>query len=392
MVSGEGCEKFFAKTCTCPVSAAHTQSMSVKNTAAKAPSFVTNNRRPVGTPGAGRWTETVRPEADLSLALHPADAEKAERISNWEDRRAATAELLSQYTNPEALTKQVQDAADYFVQYYDQARKSNHVDAQDIRQETLEVILRMVNSGKPISNIKAVAASVAANLTVRATENKFRAEDRRAYVMYTSKCEALGRELGRSLTQREEDAVAQNILDTWDKPRHRPSKDFRTPRTVDSSIFLDSDEGFSLADTLAEHAGVDRYVAPDSFMDRAFDEVEQVGSAHKAAARRLMFNALAERTGVPLAREGSLSQRQVTKHRAAMGEEPGAINQALEDWGQGIDTPATQALFAPFGDLNISEQIDVTNFLEGHGERAGEMWASALAFANNKHARKSDES
>lgn len=368
--------------------------MSTKNALAKAPSHLTNNRRPVGTPGAGEWTATQRREDPSVSLMHPADVEKAERNARWAEKNAAVSERLSQFTSPEELHEQVQRASEHFVRFYSQKRKSNHIDAQDIAQATLAEVLKIIESGRPVVNLQKLAAAVAANITVRSTENGgFRAENRRAYVQWTKKCEELQLELGRGLTQAEEDSVADYILETWHDPRHKPTKDFRTPRTVDTSIFDlgPSAPGIDWAETIAEKADVDRYIEPDSYMDKAFSELDSTGSAHKAAARRLMFNALAERTGVPLALEGSLSQRQVTKHRTNMGSEPGSVNQAIEDWGNDKETPAVEALFAPFGDLTVSQQNDVVNFLDNHSDIADDMWASAIGFANNKHSRKTTE-
>lgn len=367
--------------------------MSTKNALAKAPSHLTNNRRPVGTPGAGEWVATKH-GVDDSVALPcAAEIEKAERNAAWAEKNAKVSERLSQFTSPEELHEQVQRATEHFVRFYDQKRKSNHIDAQDIAQATLVEVLKIIESGKPILNLQKLAASVAANITVRATENGFRPENRRAYVLWSKKCEELQLELGRGLTQAEEDSVAEYILETWHDPRHKPTKDFRTPRTVDASIFDlgPSAPGIEWAETIAEKDDVDRYIEPDSYMDQAFNELDATGSAHKAAARRLMFNALAERTGVPMAQEGSLSQRQVTKHRTNMGAEPGSVNKAIDDWGNGMETPAVEALFAPFGELTVTQQNDVVNFLDSHSDIADDMWASAIGFANNKHSRKTTE-
>jgi hypothetical protein len=89
---------------------------------------------------------------------------------------------------------------------------------------------------------------------------------------------------------------------------------------------------------------------------------------------------------------GSLSQRQVTKHRGIITDPKGpGIMGACKDWSLGNDGDATEALFAPFGDIGFEEQEKVVDTLErfeaaGAG-RAQIMWESAMAIANNKHSK-----
>ena len=362
--------------------------MSIKTAAGKAtaPSHLTNNRRPIGTPGAGEWMATARGEADLKLGVGP-QAEKDARNAAYVAKRAEMDKLLAKYTDPEALNRQVMEAAEVFVRRYNQDQKSNHVGTQDIAQESVEHLLAMLERGVEINNFKQFIPSLVANRTVRATENKFRAENRRAYRIFAQQREDLEAVMGRSLTRTEEDALAQKVLDEWQDPRHKPSKDFRTPHTVDTSLDapLGEDE-FNLGMTLVAQEYTGNNIAPDSFMDKAFTAVEKVGSANKAEAKRLMFNALAESTEeeVPLAREGSLSQRQVTKHRTAMKD--AGVLAACEEWEDREDSAAVTALFAPFGDLDTAGQTEVVAFLQARPAYAEHLWASAIAFANNKHA------
>lgn len=362
--------------------------MSIKTAAGKAtaPSHLTNNRRPVGTPGAGEWIPTARREADLELGVDP-QAEKDARNAAYAAKRAEMNELLAQYTDPETLNRQVMEAAEVFVRRYNQDQKSNHVGTQDIAQESIEHLLAMLERGVEINNFNQFIPSLVANRTVRATENKFRAENRRAYRIWAQKCDDKRLETGRSLTRTEEDTLAQEVLDEWQDLRHKPSKDFRTPHTVDTSLDAPlGEDDFNLGMTLMAEEYTGNNIAPDSFMDKAFTAVEKVGSANKAEAKRLMFNALAESAedGVPLAREGSLSQRQVTKHRTAM-KETGVLS-ACEDWGDMKENAAVTALFAPFGDLDSKGQTEVVAFLQSREAYAEHLWASAIAFANNKHA------
>jgi hypothetical protein len=123
-------------------------------------------------------------------------------------------------------------------------------------------------------------------------------------------------------------------------------------------------------------------------MDRAHHAMEETGAAHKAEMKRLAWNAIAENTGVPMSNPGSLSQRQVTKHRGIMENHKNGVLGACKAWSVGNDGEATEALFAPFGEIGFEEQEKIVDTLERFGaDRAQTMWESAMAIANNKHSK-----
>lgn len=337
---------------------------------------VPQNRVPKGVRTGGRFAAGARGEA--GIVLGSTDGENSQ---------------LAEFIDAGELTRISYDSASYWQQHYGQKGKSNTMDLDDLAQETILNVLERVAKGASITDRRQLINSIAANQTVRATSNVFRAEDRRAYRQYAEKVEGLEGVLNRSLTQVEKDSVAQQVLDEWHDPRHKPSKDFRTPHTVDASLDRTFGEGegveSTLGATLVNPASSGHYVEPDSFMDRAHTAMEETGAAHKAEMKRLGYNAFAQGTGVPLAQEASLSQRQVTKHRNAVKELGGGIGEACRAWSKGTETEAVNAaLFAPFGDLEITEQEKVVNFLERFGdERAQGIWESAMSFANTKHAK-----
>lgn len=337
---------------------------------------VTQNRVPKGVRTGGRFAAGARGEAGIVLGS-----------SEGENTQ------LSEFIDASELTRISYDSASYWQVFYNQAGKSNDKDLDDLAQATIVSFLERVNKGTPIADRRQMINSIAANQTVRATSNVFRAEDRRAYREFTKKKEALEGVLNRSLTQVEQDEVAQQVLNEWHDPRHKPSKDFRTPHTVDASLDRTFGDGDGVESTLGatlvnpENSG--HYIEPNSFMDRAHNAMEETGAAHKAEMKRLGYNALAEGTGTPLAIEASLSQRQVTKHRNAMKDLGGGVVEACKLWSLGEDSEAVNAaLFAPFGDLDIQDQNKVVTFFEGlGGVRAQGMWESAISFANTKHAK-----
>lgn len=356
--------------------------MSNSKTSAAGTSFAPN-RVEAGVPSGGEFAANRHSESTVVL------------VQNQRHAGSVQAEdLLAQYTSPAELMRMAYSSAAYHQTYYNQAGKSNDKDQHDIAQEAMLQVLERVNKGGPITDFRQLVNSVTANVTVRATANKFRAEDRRAYRIFVAKRDEAQGLLGRSLTQREEDTLAQIVLDEWHDPRHKPSKDFRTPHTVDSSLdrSFGEDGGVesTLGATLVNPESSGHYIEPDSYMDRAFTALETTGAANKAEAKRFAWNAIAERADIPLAAAGSLSQRKVTDLRKLMENHEGGVIAACKNWNDGKDNAATEALFAPFGTLDVDGQEKVVGLLErigaGNPEKADTMWASAIAFSNNKHS------
>lgn len=334
------------------------------------------NRVPKGVRTGGRFAAGARSET--GLVLGSSEGENSQ---------------LAEFIDATELTRISYDSASYWQNHYNQKGKSNTMDLDDLAQETILAVLERVDKGASITDRRQMINSIAANQTVRATSNKFRAEDRRAYRTFIEKKEALEGVLSRSLTQVEQDKVAQQVLDEWHDPRHKPSKDFRTPHTVDASLDRTFGEGDGVESTLGatlvnpENSGY--YIEPNSFMDRAHTAMEETGAAHKAEMKRLGYNALAEDAGSPLALEASLSQRQVTKHRNTIKDLGGGIGEACRAWEMADDTEAVSAaLFAPFGDLSTTDQQRVVDFLNKFSDTQKQgIWESAISFANTKHSK-----
>ncbi|MGK3708799.1 hypothetical protein [Arthrobacter sp. IK3] len=324
-------------------------------------------RVPEGVPAGGQFAATAHAEAPVSLA-----------------------QAFDSSTG-ETIMAQAKESARYWQDRLGQKSKSNTVDADDIAQEAALMTLKALRAGKDIDNLKGYIHRGARNITSQSTQTVFRAEDRVAYRLFEEKCQEIINREQRLPTVAEEKAIEKEIFDTWHDPRHKPSREFRIATTVERSLDASANDDMSgtFADTIAA-VEQNVNVPVGSYLDRAFDALDEKGVASKAKARRLAWNALAEGTGVPLSREGSLSQRHVTRHRAVMSKHEGGIMAACNDWAQGNDNEATEALFAPFGEkLNVEQQEKVVDMLERLGaEKAQPLWESALSFANNKHAEK----
>lgn len=294
---------------------------------------------------------------------------------------------LPQFTDGKEILDIAYSSGQYWQNRYGQKNKSVTVDLDDIAQETVLRVLEAQQKGRAIDNQRQFINSTAANVTVRSTSNVFQAENRRAYREFEEKRTAMEQRENRSLTQVEQDEIAQGVLDNWHDPRHKPSKDFRTPHTIHTSLDKTIGDGdMTLGSGLVAPESSNNYVKPGSFMDQAETHLDAKGSAHKAEAKRLAWNAVAERADIPVVESGTLSQRQVTKYRAALKNN--GVADAYRGWSNGVDDQQTEALFAPFGDLNIRDQEKVVSLLERFDDdRAQVMWESAVGYANNKHTK-----
>ncbi|MBT2550488.1 hypothetical protein [Arthrobacter sp. ISL-65] len=332
------------------------------------------NRVPKGIPTGGQFAATAHAEPTLSLA----------------------SQRLEEFTNTEDFVDIAYTSAAHWQRRYNQTDKSVIVDKDDIAQETMLRTLEALNRGRQITDFKQMVTSTAANVTVRATETVFRAEDRKAYRIFETQREAIEAKSERPMTQREKDELARKVLDEWHDPRHKPSKDFRIARTFDRS--LDAPHGAdggvesTLGATLVNPEQSGHYIQPGSYMDRAHSAMEETGAAHKAEMKRLAWNAIAEGTQVPMSNLGSCPSA-----RSPSTAVSSTVSRAAS-WAPAVTGPPTGNRQRPpmrcsprSASWGFEDQESVVTMLEGFEARgegvAQTVWESAMAIANNKHSK-----
>ncbi len=335
---------------------------------------VSNRKRePNGIPTAGRFTfEQVDP-ADVTLT-------------------APKAVNLEETIDPEELVKFAGQRSVVWDYRYGLRNRSTAIDSDDIAQEAMTQLLEALHAGKDIKDTRRWVSSAAANLTVRATSNHFRGEDRKAYFIVRKQVSELEQDLGRELTRSEVDAIAERVREDWHDKRHRPSAAFM--QTMSTYASLDKSFGEDGEGTLGEQLvdSADRnYVEPGSYMDRALSYVEDENVKNlpgsRARAQRLTYNAVAELSGAPLVAEGSLTPRKVQSLSRVMKSHPGGVRQACKDWSEGDDNEAVKAMFAPFGRLDFDDREVVVSLLERFkGDQIDIVWHAALSHANDRFA------
>lgn len=334
----------------------------------------TPNRVAAGVPAGGQFAVTERGEAGVSLreplalsAGTPITAEQAERITQ------AARESARFWVNTMTRALNKSSAVDEFAQ-----EATLHLLAYQRTHDVRDAVGFLHTKAR-----EAMAATF--------NETNAHSYDIVAFGRFTERQAEMAEVMGRPLTGSEINALATQIRESYPAGQ-RPTKAFHmTTQVRRVSVDAVTDEGrASSALTDAEAAmnqgTVNRYVEPDSYLDRALSSAEDDNAHDVRHAKRLLWNAIAEVNDLPMAAHSSLSQRKVTETRAVMAAYPGGVHAAAEAHLDGRADNGTQALFAPFGDLTTAEKDGVAALMSRRGEHAVEMWNSAMFLANNQYA------
>lgn len=138
--------------------------------------------------------------------------------------------------------------------------------------------------------------------------------------------------------------------------------------------------------SLEDHHDTTPVYEPGTRMADALLAISDDDAANPARAE--MWNILADNAGAPQAVEASMSAAACTKARAFVTADGGAAVVARQWDETGEDTPASNALFAPFGDLDGTGRERVVDLLLSNPNYADDMWGSAMTKANSRNAKK----
>lgn len=332
------------------------------------------SRQPAGVPIGGQYATTARHEPDVQL-----DPARTSHADTAIDELTAT-ELLAaarQSVRTHAFNKGVWFEGE-----------------DDMVQATVEAVLQYKHRNGQVVITRPYVHTVGAGIVAHAARGRLRAEDRKAIGIFNAKVSEMELELGRRLTSAEQDQVAAKIRADWHDPRHRPSVDFVALAQV-RVLSLDAPAGSgeetdrTLADTLTEIGTLSTDFELD---DRAVDPETMAGQVlsgqrgDKRANRRDAWTILASLNGLPSTQPGSIPPGRATAARAHVAD-AGGVCAAARTWLKGERSPATEALFGPFGDLDESGRDDVAQALLGQPAYAEELWASAMSSASKRRPR-----
>jgi|GEM_PF-5142841 len=320
-------------------------------------------RQPAGAPTGGQFAETSGAESDFTQheLIGELDAEdllkacrRAVRIAYHRvaPQRAARGESLDSATDLDDLASEV----------------------------TVRIIERHGSTEITINGpAAAYAQGIAQNVVRETVRGGHRRSDIKARAILDRMKNEFANKHGRLPTASETKTMVREILDTWDSSdlRGRPSFNFdsNTARTVSIEQVSDAE----WATLKAAVSGTE----DDDYAHRAEVQLESGGRKGNASARALAYNMLAESKRAPMAKRACMSKHAVTKARALIGTTEGGLNQVISDWERGVDTPATEALFQPFGSATEADKRAVIDLLKASPYTA-ELWDSALVFADSR--------
>jgi hypothetical protein len=331
------------------------------------------NRVPPGVPAGGQFA----PKRTVELSAVEL-IDDVELVDTWVDPASDT-------TPPAALsTLDIERAVEA-------ARRSGHFwarrygcDFDDLTSETLLAwwgAMSRKGDGERVVDARHYINRTARNLATHTIAGATRAEDRQAYKRYQARWERFCQEQGRQPTGDECDAMAAAIRDAQPE-RRRPCPDFhRRPRTipVEDSALLD----WSGAGVV--RAG-EREFAPR--MEAVAALAEARGRDNLEAARRQVWDAMAERFGGPMVQPAAFKDRQAAAHRKVISAAGGA-EAVGRCWMSGTCTAEEAgALFAPFGAVDEDDRDRVVGVMLAVPAHADDLWDAAVGAATAPRANR----
>lgn len=184
--------------------------------------------------------------------------------------------------------------------------------------------------------------------------------------------------LGRRLNTAEVDEMADNLVEESIDLRTRPVRDFHR---AGPEMSLDDP---AVARRLGEEPAPP---VPDSSTDYLEDELLS-GLLSPDDARRRIWNHLAERSGVPAAPQGLVSQRDCDAAAVSVRARGGACA-AAHAWlsVQPRERDINDALFTPWPFATEAQRVAVAEFLEAQPRYGDGLWESARSTARSADPR-----
>lgn len=191
-------------------------------------------------------------------------------------------------------------------------------------------------------------------------------------------------ELGRNLTERETQELADEIRASWHDPQHKPSRNFlQRARMARMGTIID-DEGHEVEGISPwGDSGTGTAADPDTPAGRV---EAALNAGHPRAARADAWDVLAQAAGAPTVARSSRSTQTAARCRRVMSDYPGGVYGAVDAWQRAEQDEGTIALFAPFGPNLDEDGADaVCAMLSAHPDVADDLWDAALSAATNRH-------
>lgn len=263
-----------------------------------------------------------------------------------------------------------------------------------------DVIKRIRDSEDPDEGVRAVATAslvrriVHGHLDHRLSSGEVeRSEVRSGQVRLAKTVAAREQELGRELSGREKDDLATEVRASFPST-NRPPVGFHISRK-ERHVLIDSQpEPGNLLSVPADESVLDqerRDPFPEAVDRTRMDAAEMLHFVrnldespmpiHSRNTAATIYNTIAQSMRIPSAQENSLSHRQAqTAGRTVRAHERG-VQGVCADYLDGNRNEQTEALFAPFGDIDDERREAFAISFESNAY-AEEMWTSALKCAD----------
>lgn len=320
----------------------------------------TQPRLPAGATGSrgGRWAEVRRDEPS---GVHIAFADDSELLD--------AARRLARPFAHQGLDGHVDELVSIGVLAIMENRDRTATSRDAAVGDVAAAVQRGTNEMKLLKTVIGRAAAKALNPNRSTNGAHFKALGAFRDAVATTEAK-----LGRSLTLHEKRDLADRIRLSM-PARRRPTEDFWRQRTVDS---IDADPAYSrhLVGAADVDAGRSDGFEEGSAGDRAHTEIESGGG--RRAAARLSWDAVAQTAGAPELPPPHLGRDRASKSRAAMAACGGPLTAARRYLDGDLDENTTNALFAPWGDLDQAGRAAVATRLTDFPAYAGDLHAAAL--------------
>lgn len=359
---------------------AHTTGMSTKT--------VNRSRQPSGRPTGGQYAAEAKSDSGLVLG-----GEGDELVLS-----ASEAEHFN------ALVEQADRSARMLA---NRRRFGQAWDAEDLASDVkLEIIARAKRNGT-ISNMSTswvryytnglVARVAEVTRHGRSPQEHYRANSSNmaAFKSYDAKMREFENAAGRSMTNSERDAVAEQIRQDWHDADHRPQEGFHLSvhnRSLDAERAgsADGGRGSGLDHISPAASAEDEYVDAQAMSWEEAEVDEDVRMAlldtSGRAGRKYQWNAMCAQNDIPKAPRGSMNNRQIAKTRTIVGTTNADIAAVCDDWDSALENDRVREFFRPFGAMNdVDHQGQIMDVIRKHPGQEAHLFSLALAAATARN-------
>jgi DNA-directed RNA polymerase specialized sigma24 family protein len=251
---------------------------------------------------------------------------------------------------------------------------------EDIQQDAYIEVLDHINKRTRTRDPRGYIHTIVSNQFEQAFRGNMTRAARKANAIYSAREMAQTQRLGRSLSVTEKNQIEQDIYDGWEGPKkNRPPRNFRHQYLTSAVDSIDRQVGGA--------DGEQSTLDPAARFGLIEDSAEDISLADDGDER--IDSLLDDRAEAPAVTEGVLPKTAREKHRRALEDHPGGLAQAIADYNDGHDSPATEAIFAAWQDRDLStaeKDRIIQVFESSSGSYRDDLWKASVSKADSRMA------